>query len=396
MANRDDDSFNLDDLETRNSFFRRWINRVEHLVDEIFETRQGMTKAEARANLGVPDQSDFDNHVTQSDDVHGAPAGSDLLHDGNRASEGGNLVETDQNATITGEYTFDETVRITRIGGLASVNTPGLIGFFDLEAEGLDNDGLAYRFARNTNGASSVSIEAHEGVGSSSPWLRLSNTSGGRIGTPIGGTQGAGTWNAVELYENGNRVQTIDYVFDAYLDGQINYDHYDGLMGTQEVESEETEEVEEEEPVTEEVEVYRDEWDEEKQAFVRRKKMETRTVHDEFPVKDEEGHEIGVKRVERKQKVKKQVPRRVKVQRDHAPARRFESDDLDADAFWQKCEQFRKLPAFKRCTDNMREGQERLSTGQIMQALTETVETMSIHIHDLNERLKSLEGSRDQ
>ena len=262
------------------------------------------------------------------------------------------------------------------------------------DGDNQDRDGALLHFPINSNGDPEAWLMAGRPAEIGKISKILLDNGGGVIGDPSGGRQGSGTFNAEELYDNGNRVQT-DYVFDAFLDGQIDYDHYDTLMGTRWVESEtETETVEEEEEVTEECEDYREEWDEKQQAFVRRKCTTKRPVYDNYPVKDEDGNQIGVRRVKRTRKVTKYVPKQVEVQDEHKPAKRYEFDDLDPDAFWQKCQKFRKLPAFKRCEDNLREGQERPSTGQISQALTETAEDMAVHIHELHERVKALEGKK--
>ena len=305
-----------------------------------------------------------------------------LLTTGNYAANGGTLLQKDQDEEVPGNWTFTGEIDL---GGGDFI--PIL-----LSRDDADTDQKTFRISNNNSGGQvELAVSPRDDAGSGTGnVLRMRHDRAIRHSTAS--YIGPDTASFVELYENGNRVQT-DYVFDAYLDGQIDYDHYDSLMGTRWVESEtETEPVEEEEEVTEECDDYKDEWDEKQQAYVRRKCTKRKPVYDDYPVKDEDGNQIGVRRVKRTRTVTKQVPKQVEVQDEHKPAKRFEFDDLDPDSFWQKCQQFRKLPAFKRCEDNLREGQERPSMGQISQALTETVEDMAVHIHELNERVKRLEG----
>ena len=135
-----------------------------------------------------------------------------------------------------------------------------------------------------------------------------------------------------ELYENGNRVVT-DYVFDAELDGDVDTAHYDALMGEREIEEGE---------------------DEDGNPKVRREKQ------------------------------------------THRPAHTFRENasELEPTEFAKRWRQSRKLPAMERCESSLREGQERPSLGQTLQAVLETCEVQAVHIDRLEKRIRQLESDR--
>ena len=143
---------------------------------------------------------------------------------------------------------------------------------------------------------------------------------------------GRGSLNAEELYENGNRVVT-DYVFDAELDGDIDTAHYDALMWEREI---------------------------------------------------DEGEDEGGKPKVRREK------------QTHRPAHAFRENtsELEPTEFAKRWRQSRKLPAMERCESSLREGQDRPSLGQTLQAVLETCEVQAVHIDRLEKRIKQLESDR--
>lgn len=154
------------------------------------------------------------------------------------------------------------------------------------------------------------------------------NANGGiTVGAPAGLSQGAGTLNALGVYDDGTLLTC--YVFDQAIDGSIDPERWD--------------------------------------AFA--------------PDRESEG-EDGEKIVEK---------------RTHEPVRKFlarigtEHDPLDMDAYaahWRDKRHLTSMPN-KTKFDPLRG----MSTGQWIQALTETVEIQAVHIEQLNQRLKALEAA---
>ena len=165
-----------------------------------------------------------------------------------------------------------------------------------------------------------------------SDFIRFQPEGGLRVGFASGGGQGRGTINAEELYENGNRVVT-DYVFDAELDGDVDTAHYDALMGGREI---------------------------------------------------DEGEDEGGK------------PKVRRENQTHRPAHAFRENtsEIEPTEFAKRWRQSRKLPAMERCESSLREGQERPSLGQTLQAVLETCEVQAVHIDRLEKRIRQLESDR--
>ena len=136
--------------------------------------------------------------------------------------------------------------------------------------------------------------------GGSANKLRIWSNGAVVVGSASGGSgNGAGTINAVGVYDD-NTLLT-DYVFDAAVDGGIDYDKYD------------------------------------------------------------EAHN-----------------------KPHIPARTFDSDELDPQVFASKWKSSRKLPAIARYE------KENLSTGEFIQALTETTEVLAVHLESLREQVSKI------
>lgn len=157
------------------------------------------------------------------------------------------------------------------------------------------------------------------------------NYSGGGLvcGAPTGGNKGTGTINATAVYDD-NTLLT-DYVFDAHLDGRIDFQKWDAMVpnGTRR---------------TKDVEIDPD-------------------TGEVVPAIDEE------------------------VVRAHEPARRFDQADLDPKTYSQKWQSRRRLPAFDSPTGQP----EQLPVGSWAQRLLETCEVQAIHIESLRQRIEALE-----
>jgi len=220
-----------------------------------------------------------------------------MLGASDRASQGGNLAETDGDNTFTGGNTFVGPLRMAQtLGGRVDVFRPSNPGgdverFFDFDAPDLVSGGFSLRMARHTTTTGNLALILHNGDGTSGSWFGARKDSGVRVGDPTGGFQGAGTINAEAVYDDGTLL--TDYVFDAALDGQIDIAAYD---------------------------------------------------------------EATPNRVERCEDTGKELKREV---RTHGPARAFQKcmDELDPAAFEAKWRESRKLPAVARCPEKPSLGQ---------------------------------------
>lgn len=253
-----------------------------------------------------------------------------MLGASDRASQGGNLAETDNdntftgNNTFTGYNTFTRPLRLTqRLGGaleLRRLSDPSgdLDRVLDIDSVDVNNGRIVVRVARHSVIPNDVHFQLYNGDASSAIWFAARRESGVRVGNPTGGFRGAGTINAEAVYDDGTLL--TDYVFDAALDGQIDIAAYD---------------------------------------------------------------EATPDRVARCEDTGKELKREP---RTHGPARAFRKcmDELDPAAFEAKWRESRKLPAVARCP-------EKPSLGQLAQALLETCEVQAVHIAKLEARLRALE-----
>ena len=233
------------------------------------------------------------------------------------------------------ENVFSETQIFDSVQSIAYGRQGGQNVFADHDAAfDLEDSRFSFRIGRNTTGADNVVVDLPRGIGQSSTWISLSSANGSTMGSPSGGAQGDGTLNAEELYEDGNRVVT-DYVFDAELDGDIDAAHYDALMGEREI---------------------------------------------------DEGEDEGGKPKVRREK------------QTHRPAHAFRENtsELEPTEFAKRWRKSRKLPAMERCESSLRDGQERPSLGQTLQAVLETCEVQAVHIDRLEKRIKELEKKIDK
>lgn len=160
------------------------------------------------------------------------------------------------------------------------------------------------------------------------PIAEFNSAAGGVVvGAPTGGDKGQGTINATAVYDD-NTLLT-DYVFDAHIDGRIDFQKWDDLVPNR-----------------------------------------SKRVSDGDP----ETGEPPVDEVE---------------VRTHEPARRFNQADLDPKTYAQKWQARRRLPAFDSPTGQP----EQLPVGSWAQRLLETCEVQAIHIEQLRQRIEALEGA---
>jgi hypothetical protein len=149
-----------------------------------------------------------------------------------------------------------------------------------------------------------------------------------------GGDKGAGTINATDVFDNGSVLSC--YPFDAYLDGEIDFDKWDA-------------------------------------------KVPNRVIP---AVLDEEGEEVEPEQVE---------------ERQHEDARKFaarlgtEYDPLDIDKYIQHWKDKRHLTSMP--NEEKFDPEAGMAHGKWIQRLIETVEIQAIHIAQLNDRLKVLEAA---
>lgn len=220
-----------------------------------------------------------------------------MLGASDRASQGGNLAETDNDNTFTGGNTFTsvntfegETVS-TFPNGLRLWNPSVNFGYI------LRKDSGDFHLLQTTTGVPGSNWTTARPVRINDATGRIELNRGGNttqgiwVGSATGGAQAQGTINAEAVYDDGTLL--TDYVFDAALDGQIDIAAYD---------------------------------------------------------------EATPDRVERCEDTGKELKREV---RTHGPARAFRKcmDELDPAAFEAKWRESRKLPAVARCPEKPSLGQ---------------------------------------
>lgn len=218
-----------------------------------------------------------------------------------------------------------------------------------------------------------------------------------RVGNPTGGDKGAGTINASAVYDD--NVLLTCYVLEAELSGQVTPATWDGYTLDLEI-PEEPEQVEER-PVMRKV--LRRQRVRDDARFVERLVEVDEPVYDEWPVVDEFGAPVlhnGAPVVERVQRTERVVtkpaqPARTEV-RTHGPARRFAAraaqmlDPAQYAAAWKAAGH---LPAMPSPAEWEAAGK-KMSIGDMVQRLWETVEVQAVHIEKLRARIEALESSR--
>lgn len=196
--------------------------------------------------------------------------------------------------------------------GFQSGGGGGIVGTFS-------NDALTFY----TNNASRMALGASGGL---------------VIGSPTGGNKGAGTLNATAVYDD--NVLLTCYVFDAALDGGIDFAK----------------------------------WDEKVVDRIIPAKTEE--------ILDENGKVVGTTEIESART----------EERIHEPMRKFagrlggEFDPLDIEAYTKHWREKRHLTSMP--NEEKFDPSESMATGAWIQRLIETVEIQAIHISKLNDRLK--------
>lgn len=305
-------------------------------------------------------------------------------------------------------------------GGLSSrIRFNNTVALSDWDVTALDGGD----FTLSASGSGSVEMKLSPGGGvifadsTNADGLRMYSGGAVTIGAPTGASQGKGTLNAEAVYDDGTLL--TDYVLDAELDGGVDLTKWDAAVPNRErVVQEETEEKEVEEIITQRRAVVKEEWDETKQAYIRRPVQQDvpvmeevpvlddagNPVMEEVPVLDEEGNETGetenvpVTRQRKKtRKVRKPAQeRQVEIEeRTHGPARRFADnlDELDPASYWAKVAATRKLPAIDRAEQEaLANGAKGPSLGESLQAIVETCEVQAVLIEKQRKKIEDLEA----
>lgn len=186
-----------------------------------------------------------------------------------------------------------------------------------------------------------------------------------------GTDQGAGTFNATAVYDDG--VLLSCYPFDQHLDGSIDLAKWDSKVPDREW--------------GEQVRtLYKKEKEEQTVTIKKTDDLGITTSEDvviEVEVEKEDGHEV--------------VKAARTESREHDGARKFaarigtEYDPLTTDGYAKHWKEKRHLTALPN-EANFDPVNGKLSTGEWLQRLVETVETQAILIEELNQRIKVLEG----
>lgn len=238
------------------------------------------------------------------------------------------------------------------------------------------------------NGTETWNIENNIGT----VQMRFYRAGGVTIGSPTGGSKGAGTLNAEAVYDDNSLL--TQHVLLAYLNGVVDTDAADADVPDR-VRTVQEAEPERWVPETRRVERVVEEHDPARGRVVRKRVQRDEPVVDTVPVVDEAGEPTEeVRRVQRMRR----VPAREEVTevepRRHEPMHAFAAEnpgleEFDPALFWQRVERDGELPAIRRALEAGR-----TSTGALLQALMETAEVQAVHIHQLEQRIKALEEGR--
>ena len=179
------------------------------------------------------------------------------------------------------------------------------------------------------------------------------------VGSPTGGDKGAGTINAVAVYDD--NVLLTDYVLEAFDKGQINYTK----------------------------------WDQKKREYLKAKRKRIlREIEKRKPIrknyKNQEDYDLVLSKYE-KDKAELQTLSEIEKEK-HEKVHKFDIDlNFNIDRFTNFIKQNECLPAMPHSSEWEKEGN--FSLGDLLQRLTETCEVQAVHIDQLNQRLKTLEGA---
>ena len=212
-------------------------------------------------------------------------------------------------------------------------------------AGGLDDNGNAYMRRSNTvNGGNLTSSSGFDVTGNSTLHARI-EVDELKAGNPTGGYKGLGTINAVAVYDD-NVLLGPDYALESYVDGEIDFEKWDGRA---------------------------------KKKLRRELDYENVLKKDK---KDKDGKSIKLIDVDEKVKNKK-----------HEAANRFEPElNFNIDnysAFWKTK---KHLPSFLSIESILSGEEDKPSVGDFVNRLIEAIEVQAIHIDQLNKRLKVLEA----
>ena len=242
--------------------------------------------------------------------------------------------------------------------------------------------------------------------GSEAATLRLMTRQAGAIDTrlsigdglyhpaAVGGDKGNNTINFSAVYDDSTLLSC--YPLHAALDGTIDLEFWDTKVPDIVSPAVETTSVPVYESViqdTVEIDVGEDvAIERSKTEVVKKKKFEMLPVVDEIgqPVFDKDGNQKFYRRPV--QRIVPGSPEIVETRR-HMPARRFAErslDDLDPRKYWKFVAQNRHLPCMPD-ERNFDPVADKLSHGDWIQRLVETVEVQAVHIHKLDQRLAAVE-----
>lgn len=223
-------------------------------------------------------------------------------------------------------------INVTADAGVSSVDHGFQVGLTTASNIIMDGNEI---MSRNNGSASTLfvnheggSVQIHEGVASGTYGLTLSS-GGALMGNATGGAQGAGTFNARAVYDDGSIL--TPYVFEALRDGSVNLERLNA-------------------------------------------KVLNRVLGD-----------LDKATGERKNIVVEE--------RTHRQAADFARnlDSLDPRTFYEKCLRRGHLPAMPSEAE-WEDAGGKIGTGKLITALTETVELQAVHIGRLEERIHALEG----
>ena len=217
------------------------------------------------------------------------------------------------------------------------------------------------------------------------------------LGSPTGSFKGVGTLNAQAVYDD-NTLLTC-YVPEAYTQGTVTLDKWDAMVPDRVIPAREAQV--EKRQATRQVQTKRRRYDVANARMVEETVTEEEPLFDMVPVVDDKGNPVR----EKGQPVFDRVPRMVEVEvapaapetvepRVHEPARRFAAraammlDPKQYGDFWKTQGHLPSMPS----PDEWVAAGHKLSTGDLVQRLWETVEVQAAHIDKLLARVEALEA----
>jgi hypothetical protein len=274
----------------------------------------------------------------------------------------------------------------SRVLWLYSNSSPRWAVFANGDAEGGSNTGSNFSIERYSDAGAFLALA-----------LGIRRSDGSVIvGNPTGAYQGNGTINAKAVYDDG--VLLTCYAIEAYKTGSVDIAYWDSVTPDLEIAAQ-PERVENR-PVTRKV--MRTQRVRDGARIVERMVEVEEPVYDELPVFDEAGQPIrgadGKPLTDRAPRTTRVVtdpakPARTEA-RTHGPAARFAAraaELLDPKAYGASWKATGHLPSMPSPVEWVA-ADKKMSTGDILQRLWETVECQAIHIEKLRERIEALEA----